>query len=294
VVAIIKPDAGGALVELDWKPADTNVLDTLARRREGYHDQLLLDADATHEQPAGGAGISSIHDLHRDVSPETRRALVFDRHPRHSFLDHLWSSDTTLERLERADATDLVDLAQAPYELASASDGPDWKAHLVWRGTAWNVPITLTKMYAPLLEGDGVAVAYSLVPESPAPTMVWFAVECNLALLAGDAPDRYFDFSAPDGSAVSGPDTSNRHLASRGIVGPLGAVTLCDDYARLRVRLASSVPFELWRFPVETVSQSEAGYQRTYQQSALYCHWCVRLEPGRSFAVRLTLACARP
>ncbi len=294
VVAIIKPDSGGALVELDWKPADTNVLDTLARRREGYHDQLLQDSDPDHTPPAEGSGISSIHDLQRDVSPDTRRALVFDRHPRHSFVDHLWRPDTTLERVERAEATDLVDLPHAPYEVAGSSDGPGWTSRLAWRGTVDDAPVTLTKTFAASSDGGGVAVTYTLAHEAPGAVELWFAVECNIALLAGDAPDRYFEFSAPDGSPTENADTSDRRLASRGAVGPLGAVSLVDDYARLRVRLATSFPFDLWRFPVETVSQSESGYQRTYQQSALYCHWRVRLTSGRPLAVQLTLTCSRP
>ncbi|MBI5695067.1 MAG: DUF1926 domain-containing protein, partial [Nitrospirae bacterium] len=45
----------------------------------------------------------------------------------------------------------------------------------------------------------------------------------------------------------------------------------------------------LWRFPVETVSQSEAGYERVFQSSCLTPVWRVSLAPGVPWKVRLGL-----
>ena len=35
-----------------------------------------------------------------------------------------------------------------------------------------------------------------------------------------------------------------------------------------------------WQFPIETVSNSEAGFERVYQGTALLVHWPLDLEPG--------------
>lgn len=43
----------------------------------------------------------------------------------------------------------------------------------------------------------------------------------------------------------------------------------------------------LWRFPIETVSQSESGFERIYQASSLLLHWALRLQPGQDWPVRL-------
>ena len=35
----------------------------------------------------------------------------------------------------------------------------------------------------------------------------------------------------------------------------------------------------LWRYPIETVSGSEGGYERTYQGSSILLQWLMKLPP---------------
>ena len=42
----------------------------------------------------------------------------------------------------------------------------------------------------------------------------------------------------------------------------------------------------LW-FPIETVSNSEAGFESIYQGSCLVCLWSLDLAPGASWDVRI-------
>ena len=42
-----------------------------------------------------------------------------------------------------------------------------------------------------------------------------------------------------------------------------------DGWQRLSVRFAFEAPTKVWRYPVWTVSQSEGGFERTYQSTAL-------------------------
>ena len=44
---------------------------------------------------------------------------------------------------------------------------------------------------------------------------------------------------------------------------------------------------ELWRFPIETVSQSEGGFERAYQSSVIFPHWGVPLKPEGVWRVRI-------
>ncbi len=46
-------------------------------------------------------------------------------------------------------------------------------------------------------------------------------------------------------------------------------------------------PCHLWRLPVETISNSEDGFERIYQASCIVPRWRVRLEPGQSWEVGL-------
>src|SRR5262249_25161335 len=117
----------------------------------------------------------------------------------------------------------------------------------------------------------------------------WLAVECNLTLLAGTAPDRYYEFETASGASPDPELVGGRNLASRGALEALRAVTLVDEWARLRLRLASTLPFSCWRLPIETVGVAEGRRERSYRASAIYCHWQRTVAPGGHLPVPLAL-----
>jgi hypothetical protein len=43
----------------------------------------------------------------------------------------------------------------------------------------------------------------------------------------------------------------------------------------------------LWRAPVETVSQSESGFERVYQSSMVMPIWRLSLLPGKSWETEI-------
>jgi len=45
----------------------------------------------------------------------------------------------------------------------------------------------------------------------------------------------------------------------------------------------------LWRFPIETVSLSESGFERIFQGSCMLLYWPLDLEPDKSFEVSVEL-----
>jgi alpha-amylase len=55
---------------------------------------------------------------------------------------------------------------------------------------------------------------------------------------------------------------------------------MVDEWSRFRVTLRLDRRGEIWYMPVETVSQSEDGFERTYQGSALLASWLLTLNPG--------------
>ena len=106
-----------------------------------------------------------------------------------------------------------------------------------------------------------------------------FAVEINLAAMAGHAHDRsYFDDSGRN-SGCSMPGSTSRRPAG---------VTLVDEWLDLSVGLRWSNPAGLWCFPIETVSQSESGFEGVYQSSAVIPHWIVTADPSGRWEVHLT------
>jgi hypothetical protein len=102
-----------------------------------------------------------------------------------------------------------------------------------------------------------------------------FGIEFNINLLAGDALDRYYN--------IPGHPLEDRKLASIGELEDVSEIQLVDEWVGMKVILKMDRNCNLWRFPIETVSLSESGFERIFQGSCLFLHWPLNLEPSKCF-----------
>ncbi len=122
--------------------------------------------------------------------------------------------------------------------------------------------------------GSAMKVGYRLENRASRAVSCWFGVEFNFALLAGDAPDRYY--------WVDGATLKDRCLASTGETPRVRSFGLKDEFLGLEISLNLDRPATLWRFPIETVSRSEGGFERVYQSSVVFPNWKLELGPGEA------------
>jgi 4-alpha-glucanotransferase len=271
----VKPDRGGSVFELDYRPKRFNLLNVLGRREEGYHGRLLA---AAQHKSGGGEGPVSIHDLVAVKSEGLADLLVYDRFPRGAFIDHFLDERVTIEEMQSGRHEEVGDFAGGAYELVSAQPK---RVELTRRGSARGRDVTIEK--ALTLDGAELAAHYRLSTRGGALALV-FAPEIDLTLLAGDAPDRYYRVPGHELAATE------RKLASRGET-PAGApLELVNEWDRFQVRVSASPEVALWRYPLETASQSEGGFERTYQSSVILPRFHVTLEEGRDFEATVTIA----
>ena len=73
------------------------------------------------------------------------------------------------------------------------------------------------------------------------------------------------------------------------------AIGFGNDWVGVAVEARPEPAADAWWSPIETVSNSESGFERVYQGSSLLFSWPVRLEPGtmRRFALRQRVTVAR-
>jgi alpha-amylase len=102
-------------------------------------------------------------------------------------------------------------------------------------------------------------------------------VQLNLALTAGDAPGRFY--------RVPGSPS----LGSRGGIAEVTTLTLVDEWIGCEVEIGWSGPGSAGWAPIETVSISEAGYERIYQGSAILVSWPLALASGGSWEGELRI-----
>ena len=104
------------------------------------------------------------------------------------------------------------------------------------------------------------------------PVRLWFGIEWNFAMLAGNSPDHHY--------RIHGVADADSGFASSGESEEIDRVGLIDRHRGFEAAIELSEPARLWRAPVETVSLSEGGFERIYQSSALVPSWRVELTPG--------------
>ena len=129
-------------------------------------------------------------------------------------------------------------------------------------------------------DAPGLTIDYALHNPAAWPLSILFGVEFNFGMLAGQASDRYYRL----GRETIGNFSVERDLAE------VVRLELVDDWRDLCVQLDLDVAAAVWLYPVETVSVSEAGFERVYQASCVIPHWSLDLAPEATWQVRLTLA----
>ncbi len=267
---------GGALFELDYKPQAFNVLNTLARRPEAYHRKLAQAVLASEAERVPG---KTIHELVLTKEPGLERMLHYDWYRRVSLLDHFLHPDSRLESFHEVTYGEQGDFVIEAYESSvEAFDDRAvvtlWREGHVWvRQDFW--PVAVTKRITIPKDRALLTAEYEVRNNGDRPVSLWFGVEFNATFLAGNEPDRYY--VSPE-VAIAEPQ-----LASRGELGNLTILGMRDMFWRLDYQLRWEKPATVWRFPIETISQSEAGFERVYQSSVVMPHWRLELPAGGSW-----------
>lgn len=282
--AVLKPSSGGALIELDFRPKGFNLTNVLTRRPEAYHRKLKKGQAPPAEAP------KSIHELAAVKDDGLEELLMYDWYTRYSFLDHFLGEETTFEQFRRCQYSEIGNFINQPYELEGVQElqSSGRLAVLLRRkGALWKreakIPVETSKRFLFHRDRPGLEVEYEIVNQAAQEAGFWFAVELNLTLLAGDDPGRTYVFP--------GLAPQDRRLVSSGMLPEVESLSLRDEGLGFEVSLDVSPAAQLWRFPLETVSHSEEGFEKTYQGSVLLFHWRFSLKPGEKKILPMTLSC---
>jgi len=275
------PHTGGTLFELDYKPRAVNLLDTMTRRKESYHDKLLsLNKDS---QNTNNSDVPSIHDLVIAKEPGLEKKLKYDWYRRTSLIDHFLGPKTTLEKLANCEYVEQGDFILSPYKYETEPTENGLIIEMFRNGTLRSNGKTHTISISKNIKIDRTSstllITYRLKNIEDTNVKLWFAPEFNYALLAGNAPDRYYYFDQEL--------SNNRHLASNGIIEDVRTMGLKDEWLKIDIQLTFNKNTTVWRFPIETISQSEGGFERVYQSSVVVPNWHIQLEPSGEWTVEI-------
>ena len=292
-VVVVELDEGGGIGSWDLRAARHALTGVLRRRPEAYHETLrkheadvAARAAAAATAPSNGAtpgdagteagAPASIHEMVQVKEAGLADRLIYDDYERRSGLIRILPADATAATWGAGGRGDLGDFVGGSFRVERV----DGASAVLSRDGSVTIDGTVVPVRAqselrlaggrldPVLEQT-----VTLENLSEATIAVRLGVEYAITMLGGGGnPEAWWEIGGERGSHDgSGSATGVEHLAQGN--GWLGAEVATN------VRPAA----DAWHAPIETVSNSEAGFERVYQGSALLLSWPVRLAPGERF-----------
>jgi hypothetical protein len=274
LIALLAPAAGGMMYELDVRAICHNLLATLARRPESYHRKVIAGSAGANGQ------VASIHDRVIFKQAGLDQRLQYDPTPRKSLLDHFFDLGATPEAVQRGEANELGDFVQSFYESKIRRAADRIQVQLSRVGQADGREVKITKGVTMAAGSATLEIAY-LLENVPTDVPLHFGVELNFAGLPAGADDRYFH----DGDAVR-----FGQLGKQLDLTEATGLRLVDEWLGIDVGLSFNRPTSVWTFPIETVSQSEGGFELVHQSVCVIPHWLVRGDAAGKWSVTMLLA----
>ncbi len=275
--ATFAPACGGHMYELDLRTNAVNLLATLNRRPEPYH-QRILDYVAN----AGNVSGEELASISRDVrfrQPDLDRRIQYDHWPRKSFVDHFLRPRLTLPEFRRNEGV-IGDFAVGEWEAGVRKGERRILLELEREGQAGGLSGRVRKTVAISADRPSELLVQYELTGFPAGMPLHFAVELNFAAMPGGAADRYF--YDDQGTRIGTLDTvQDLQSAER--------LSLVDEWLGLDVSLESSVKTGFWAYPLETISQSEDGFEAIHQSVCVIPHWEFLMPESGRWVVELRL-----
>jgi alpha-amylase len=275
--ALLKPSDGGTIAAFDFRPAAATLVNSILRRPEAYHTRLREAAG----KPATSAAIS-IHEQTRVKEPGLERFLRYDRWPRHAFRVLIFDPARTEADYEALELHEDAGFAGGTFNVKNSGpyDAELFRADslaLHGKTDASGPKVLLIKQFtfgaAP--NGCEVACEISVKLKEPLEKHVAIGIESIINLLAPGEPDRFFET----------PAGRNNLRFSGALPGPI--LRMEDGWQRIRIALHAPLAEQFWIAPIETVSESEEGFERVYQGSQILALWHPPLTTQKTWSCRL-------
>jgi 4-alpha-glucanotransferase len=273
---LVKPSDGGTLAALDFRPTASTLINSILRRPEPYHSRLR---DPNY-RPATSTAAAYEQTKVKEAGLE--RFLFYDRWPRHTFRLFLFDPSRNFADYEALGLQEDPGFAGGAFTVDGCSSHVaelirDGVISLSADNSASGVELSVTKHFSfgPAPRGCEVACELRLKFKAPPEKPIAIGLESVVNLLAPNATDRFFE--TPDGpqnlrftGAVSGP-----------------TLRMEDGWQGIKIVLHAPAAQHFWVAPIETVSESEEGFERVYQGSQILAVWYPDLANEKSWLGRL-------
>jgi alpha-amylase len=233
----ISPERGGTIFEWDIMDKQINMLNVLTRRKEAYHSRLreflLKKSNESH-----GGDVQTIHEMVKVKEADLNKYLNYDWYNRASLIDHFIHPNTKYDEFRNCKYGEQGNFVLEGYRAKVRKDSVD----LERIGTVWinNTPFEIEILKKIIPRKNGLGIKYALTNKAKEDADIIFAPEFNYAFSYKTAEDE-------------------------GIFENIDKWKRNDDLSGFALNMEYSRKVNKWVFPIETVSLSENGFERTYQ-----------------------------
>lgn len=286
----IDPQRGGTLFEWDMRRSEHNLLSVMTRREEGYHQTLRdfererraarqREAQAAQSNGQEASSVSSPHTSVNVKEADLDRHLVVDRYRRLSLIDHFLEASATLPLFAQMRYEECGNFIEQPYaaQVEQREDGLlitlAREGQVRRPGALGPILVQVTKTLFVPLGVERLRIRYTIENRGQTRLQTIFGCEWNMHLLGGGANEQAY-------YRVDGQALEDGHFDSTGEVTHVEAFDLGNSWIGQNLRFELSEPATLWRYSIETVTGSEAGFERNHQGSCLTLLWPLLLDAG--------------
>jgi alpha-amylase len=277
---VVDVDEGAGIGAWDLRAARHALTGVLRRRPEAYHETLRRHDRRAAQQSRAGAAPASIHDMVQVKEAGLAGRLVYDDYERRSGLIRFLAPDSTPKGWNAGGGSELGDVVAGPFsidELLSEAVRLSRDGTVTIGGRAAPVRVEIELRMGGGRLDPTLEQRLTVENRGPEGLDVRLGSEWAITMLGGGGnPEAWWEL---DGERSS-------HDATRASTG-VGRLAQGNEWLGVALTTRVDPVADAWIAPIETISNSEAGFERVYQGSAVLLSWPVRLSPGERWTATL-------
>jgi len=224
---------GGQMVEFDIFESNFNWQNTLTRRQELYHQKIIEPQKEIIEDDTPIDGIDTIHSAVLEINDEMRNALIYDWYIKNSFIDHISDDSFDIYNFRNCNFKEFGDFANQPFESTINDNNIIFNRNGGLYDDKKYIS-TLNKIYTPNDNGFLFDIKFDTTMNRD----LKYILELNL------------HFADYDEVKIS----KNRNR-----------LDILDNFTKKIISISLNNEFELYYYSLDTLSQSEKGFDLTTQ-----------------------------
>lgn len=236
---------GASLMEFGSLEKFFNWQNTLTRRYEAYHENILNPLERTYIKSQKSDEIATIHNADIAVDEALKGELIYDWHRKYSFVDHFSKDEYLFVSFKRADYKEVGDFANQPFEFYEAETKFKREGG-VYLDKKYNT--SLTKKYS--FSNNKIVLDLSIATDFA--HKLYYGMEFN------------FHFAHPHKVTLNGQNADNGVILT-----DIESIVLNDDYTQKFLKISANKKFTVYSYILKTISQSESGFELVAQQISL-------------------------